>query len=448
MRRIEFDARDRNSCGWLLRELAGLADALHHIHNLSYAGGTFSGNSLVIHNRTTRKSGWHHDLKPENILFYRDRGSTYGKFCIADFGSGKVHTYRSGSVDTITANGTLTYEPPEAQSEGRTSRPHDVFSLGCVLLELLIWAVEDYQSVKAFSSNRIARRSPDNQFDFEEDDGFWQRTENGDFILRRAVMAWIRQLKQRQHYFHDVVDIIPLMLNPDKERRINAIDLRNTLDAIYTKSKVEFENFEDSSSRKPCQKLPQLSNNELGRYTSKLLIPVLDAPYISNSTNKEAATRQLCLQAPNPIALSYDNSQTVYQHDDLATNDVISPLRIHLQSDTDPVNNRVKSIHGLENSATLPLDLPMGASRRIVWSNQRSSLKDKTLDTASQVVGALESFRRAGDPTSMFEVSYITEWEVPGFLKAFFPSDVKLGDVMTLTGGETEASAFSCPYLS
>ena len=247
MRRSKFGLSSQENTLWLLYQLRSLADALRAIHNLQTTGIPASNATLAAPVPGMQKSGWHHDLKPENILYYRDRVSKDGKLCIADFGSGKVHTYRSGSINTGSANGTLTYEPPEAQSEGRTSRPYDVFSLGCVFLELLIWAVYDYQSVKTFTSERVARRSPGSLVDIVEDDGFWQRTEDGVFTLREAVTNWIQRLKQEEHHYHEVLGLVMSMLESDKSKRIKAVDLWNNLERIHNKKKVDLGNSRDGS---------------------------------------------------------------------------------------------------------------------------------------------------------------------------------------------------------
>ena len=278
MRRVKLDRSDTGSTTWFLDQLRSLADALREIHNLQTTGGPASTDNLIAPGPKMQKSGWHHDIKPENILFFRDRRSRYGKLCIADFGSGKVHTYRSGSINTKSANGTLTYEPPEAQSEGRTSRPYDVFSLGCVFLELLIWAVCDYRSVRTFTSERVARRSPGSQFDFVEDDGFWQRTEAGTVTIRKSVIDWISQLKQMEHHYDQVLDLIMHMLEPDKSKRITAVILWNSLDKIYNMKKVDLDTSMDGSFPKFKESLQPAARASFNLPSRRVLEPNFPSP--------------------------------------------------------------------------------------------------------------------------------------------------------------------------
>lgn len=306
MRRSKFDLSGQENTLWLLDQLRSLADTLRAIHNLQTTGTSASNATLAAPVPGMQKSGWHHDLKPENILYYRDRGSKYGKLCIADFGSGKVHTYRSGSINTGSANGTLTYEPPEAQSEGRTSRPYDVFSLGCVFLELLIWAVCDYRSVKTFTSKRVARRSPGSLVDIVEDDGFWQRTEDGVFTLRKAVTNWIQHLKQQEHHYHEVLGLVMSMLEPDKSRRIKAVNLWNNLDTIYNKKKVDIENSRDGVFPRSTEQSypPRLSLYPLDRNTPE---PIVTRP--RRTSNAPLAGRSY-LDAHNFTASPLEKSPT------------------------------------------------------------------------------------------------------------------------------------------
>ena len=275
MRWKPFDAPSKANIMWFLKQLRGLAEALKDIHDLSGGFNQRTGPQLPVPSSPSsefRKSAWHHDLKPENILHYKVPDSDKGKFQIADFGSGKVHTYRSGSVNTQSPNGTLTYEPPEAKKVGKTSRPYDMWSLGCVFLELLGWAVWGSGSVESFAGDRIARRFPDSQTDKIEDDCFWQMAENGTITLRIAVTNWMQGLgaatSQPGHqHFKEVVALILHMLNPDQVTRIKALDLWDTLNRIYRQKDVDLMNIADDMlppsnvEEEPSSSLPRLSVN-------------------------------------------------------------------------------------------------------------------------------------------------------------------------------------------
>ena len=304
MKSVIFGASTKENIIWLLRQFLGLAGAVQLIHNLSIDAPSPLAPSLTASHPGERKSGWHHDLKPENILYYRIPGPRRGTFQISDFGSAKVHTYRSGtgSVNTRSINGTLTYEPPESKSESATSRPYDVWSLGCVFLELLIWAILGLQSVEQFAEQRQGRRFPGSPIDDWEDDTYWQRKENGEFILRPSVILWIQKLEkailqQEQQPFKEVLELVICMLEPQRLRRIKALDVKDTLNRIYIQKKVDLESLGDDSvprSNSPEQAslgLPRLplnpprrSGHRRNSSASELLSPHSREPSIASSS--------------------------------------------------------------------------------------------------------------------------------------------------------------------
>ncbi len=80
-----------------------------------------------------RKNVVHRDIKPENILLHE------GSALVADFGIGKaLSEAESGITQTGMAIGTPTYMSPEqASGEENVDGRSDLYSLGCVLFEML-----------------------------------------------------------------------------------------------------------------------------------------------------------------------------------------------------------------------------------------------------------------------------------------------------------------------
>lgn len=65
-----------------------------------------------------------------------------------------------------------------------------------MFLELLVWAIFDWSSVKVFASDRDQRRFPGSMIDpFGTDDAFWQITEDKTVSLRQSVKDWITTLQ-------------------------------------------------------------------------------------------------------------------------------------------------------------------------------------------------------------------------------------------------------------
>ena len=272
---------------WFLEQLQGLASALKRIHDLTIEDDLAEPSSPMLQTPSPvlpkeRRAGWHHDLKPENILFFWHTDPPRGNFRISDWGSGKVNTYRSGSINTPSPISTPTYEPPEVIIDARRSRPYDVWSLGCVFLELLVWALVDYEAVEKLQEKRTGKRdlsSANNR----EDDAFWQRTASQHIVLRKAVLECISNLEdkvqrlQRLKPFKAVVDLIKTMLNVNRETRIEAINVEDTLSRICLRTRIEFE---DSD--------PATTDNDLA--ISSLSLKALDNPPRANTLQSRSAS--------------------------------------------------------------------------------------------------------------------------------------------------------------
>ncbi|TRX89461.1 hypothetical protein FHL15_009630 [Xylaria flabelliformis] len=119
---------------WALRQIAGLTHALE-----------------LIHQANTR----HGDLKPSNILHFTDGTTKLGTLKIADFGVSRIHKIETGlrSNPTITKASTFIYEAPEAHDSVKNlqsrSRKYDCWSMGCIMLEFVMWLLYDYTAISS-----------------------------------------------------------------------------------------------------------------------------------------------------------------------------------------------------------------------------------------------------------------------------------------------------------
>jgi serine/threonine protein kinase len=126
---------------WIRREIAGLLGALVLLHNLNCCHG---------------------DLKPDNILVFAESADSGDKFGwrleIADFGIARIHELATNSrdQDTKPVSGAPRYEPPEANknycnSFGPWSRRYDVWSMGCIFLEFIVWISQGKDQLEKFN---------------------------------------------------------------------------------------------------------------------------------------------------------------------------------------------------------------------------------------------------------------------------------------------------------
>lgn len=146
---------DNNYMKWIFDQLRGLAYAISTLHN----------------DNDNDKTCRHGDLKPENVLCFNTSSSTVEKdqtsciFVISDVGLSRIHDksteFRSRSK--IAAGETVAYAAPETAlfPERPTSRRYDIWSLGCLYLEFVIWLLYGIEGLNRFSRDisKTAERS-------------------------------------------------------------------------------------------------------------------------------------------------------------------------------------------------------------------------------------------------------------------------------------------------
>lgn len=124
--------RDISMIEWSFKQIQGIANALKSMDDKFQDDG-----------RNLR----HGDLKPENILWFSGTMSDdpIGHLVIADVGLAKIHTEvtRMRFGPTTATAATKLYAPPELTSKPLArvprSRRYDIWSMGCICLEFIIW---------------------------------------------------------------------------------------------------------------------------------------------------------------------------------------------------------------------------------------------------------------------------------------------------------------------
>lgn len=173
----------------VVKELLGLAQAFCAAHFLT-SGGVYSGASYR-----------HGDLKPANILWFQ--GGEFGKLKICDWGEAKNKQVVTAMRHSKTSAefGTRRYEPPEVetgvssmlpgQEEKRRSRLYDIWAMGCITLEFIVWLLYGLDGLQRFNKSVKG--------DLNDDSPFYQTSEKGGKKIARVhdvVTYWIGQLAQ------------------------------------------------------------------------------------------------------------------------------------------------------------------------------------------------------------------------------------------------------------
>lgn len=218
-----------------VKQLYGLVEVLYRLHNFKPTRTSSDSEKLVhptngveiqINEKTHHEvdddashSIRHGDLKPENILRFLDRdddGDTstdVGTLKMADMGLAKHHVNltRDRSALTNTRHGTATYEPPETgnESSGGRSRLYDIWSMGCIIFEFLLWLLYGYDAIDGLyqAINPTGRKEI-------------QYFESGDKGARvhRVVKIWIEYIRTKDpeckqaSAIHDLLELVATKL--------------------------------------------------------------------------------------------------------------------------------------------------------------------------------------------------------------------------------------------
>lgn len=199
--RADFPPRDPKLAKWLALQLSGLSDALASIHDCEpdpSAANMSSFNSGEIR----KKYGTHGDLKPENILWFGktdpvEENYTLGTFKLSDLGLTSFHGLESRKKfkpEGVSA----TYRAPEYDIHGRVSQQYDMWSLGCVLAELVTWYLLGGEAVTKFREERMKDIQPGCSKDVFED-GFFSVVDHPDYSPMGRGRA-IAKISVREHF--------------------------------------------------------------------------------------------------------------------------------------------------------------------------------------------------------------------------------------------------------
>lgn len=178
---------------WLAEQCCGLAEGLSGIHDASMHTSELAVPSDLKRSSPRDKTGGrdygrHGDIKPQNILWFRQEHNSHGHgvLKISDFGVTMFHSELTTKVLADNVRGiTQSYAAPEFELGNAVSRPYDIWSLGCIFMEFITWALLGFLGVQEFRTNRKA--DPDSRDNFTGDDFY------GIYRSRSKIRPWRRQ---------------------------------------------------------------------------------------------------------------------------------------------------------------------------------------------------------------------------------------------------------------
>ena len=195
--------------------LCGLCSAVNTVHS-------FSINELNL-----SMIGCHHDIKPRNILV------DGRKFVLADFGLARLKmATESSKTDFVT--GPAWYLSPECEDvedafEKHTiSRPSDIWSFGCILLEVLTYLLKGPDGIAAFQQRRKIKFGIITTYTFHA----------GRKSKHAGVVSWMSELEdhiyQRKPYLLGLLALIHEMLSIRPSERPSASLVLYKMQHAYT----------------------------------------------------------------------------------------------------------------------------------------------------------------------------------------------------------------------
>ncbi|KAK7735810.1 hypothetical protein SLS63_003770 [Diaporthe eres] len=199
------DPGDVGLVQWLSKQCLKIMEAVDVIHNPS-------------HLTSEKRYGRHGDIKAENILWYKSRPDDpddRGILVISDLGLTAINSDKSRSMQPNTGlKMTPSYRPPECDmKDGKISRSFDIWTLGCLYLELVCWLLRGNEGKVNFDQARttpfIFGTRTNIYFDIEER----KQTAPGKFVfkVKDVVSKTISELHDEPYcskWVHDLLDLV------------------------------------------------------------------------------------------------------------------------------------------------------------------------------------------------------------------------------------------------
>ncbi|KAF2477886.1 kinase-like protein [Lindgomyces ingoldianus] len=200
---MQTRALNLSTMKWVSRQIRGLTSGLHNIHNPKH-----------LDTREDKRYGRHGDLKPENIFWLKSDKDEEGILVIGDLGISAIHRLETRSNQPgKKIPYSPDYRPPECDQEGGIiSRAFDIWTLGCLFLEMVCWVLGGIDLVERFEADRAkvlylgSKMNTNIFFDIK-------KTEHDHHVIlvKEVVVEWMSTLHAHPGctgYIHDLLDII------------------------------------------------------------------------------------------------------------------------------------------------------------------------------------------------------------------------------------------------
>ncbi|KAK1749698.1 putative Serine/threonine-protein kinase [Echria macrotheca] len=207
---------DMDGMRWIAEQCLGIAKGVLKIHSHD------SSNSRLQLPDANGLVGNHGDIKPENVLWFRERDAQgrsgrgilkLSDFGLADFNTRRTASRRFHSNIFVTCN----YRAPECDlpNQGGKGRQYDIWTLGCLYLEFVVWMIGGSPLLRKFEKARLSRDKgwynihTDTFFELVGDDE--SRPQNA--VIKPSVTEFIQMLRSHERSTPFILDFLTLIEN-------------------------------------------------------------------------------------------------------------------------------------------------------------------------------------------------------------------------------------------
>ncbi|KAH9236531.1 hypothetical protein K456DRAFT_1831012 [Colletotrichum gloeosporioides 23] len=221
---------------WCLQQILGLAEAIEGLHGDLQKGHEFC----------------HGDLSPQHILHFHAVNS-YGMLKITGFEVSRLHS--KGEPERLSSSPPHlsydTYRSPETDATEPKLHKVDMWSLGCLYFEFVVWAVCNFKAVSDFNFARWPSNSGTRL------DRFYYHTAVGGTEIHPVVQRAFEKLRSMSRCgpetaFGGVLEIIEgHLLQVIIDNRVTAKQLCEKLTGVINKSNLDHD-FQDLTGIGEC----------------------------------------------------------------------------------------------------------------------------------------------------------------------------------------------------
>ncbi|CAG9975601.1 unnamed protein product [Clonostachys byssicola] len=256
----------------------------------------------------------HGDLKPSNILLFQGRNPADSKhsfmLTITDFDSsriGSINESPDGSAPHRLRS-TRTYGPPDVYSindgRHRTNQSVDVWSFGCILMEVAVWITGGFKALESFKVARVEEASKIPDF---HEIGFCDCFHQG-YDLLSSVKEWARIVQENARRNDNITPrmadfILNSLLRPESFR-CSPRSLEANMRDIISSTKVVSQAYHSRIEQHPP------SPSSIGSIPPTIMRTSMVQPVLSIQTSPQ---HNLSEMMGSPLFI-IDNSRSMFEH--------------------------------------------------------------------------------------------------------------------------------------